>query len=72
VSGGNPVSIGRLVDFIMAELDLTGKVNVRYTGHSWKGDIRKMIGDISKIRKLGFAPKVSIEEGLMRMVTSKK
>jgi len=70
VSGGNPTSIGNLVNQILAQLDLTGKVEVQYSGRSWRGDITKMSGDISKIRKLGFEPKITIEEGLRRMLHS--
>jgi UDP-glucose 4-epimerase len=70
VSGGNPICIGNLVKQILAQLDLTGKVDVQYSGRSWRGDIKKMIGDISKIRGLGFKPKIGIEEGLRRMLQS--
>jgi UDP-glucose 4-epimerase len=70
VSGGNPISIGNLVNQLLAQLDLTGKVDVHYSGCSWRGDIKKMIGDISKIRGLGFTPEIGIEEGLRRMLQS--
>jgi UDP-glucose 4-epimerase len=70
VSGESPVNIGHLVELILAELGLTNKVDVQYTGHYWKGDIRRMIGDISKIKKLGFLPKTPIEEGLKQMLES--
>jgi nucleoside-diphosphate-sugar epimerase len=43
---------------------------VQYTGHSWKGDIEKMLGDISKIKELGFQPKITLEEGLKKMLES--
>lgn len=69
-SGGNPISIGNLVNKLLAQLELTGMVDVQYSGRSWKGDIKRMIGDISKIRGLGFNPKIGIEEGLRRMLQS--
>jgi UDP-glucose 4-epimerase len=70
VSGENPVTIGHLVELILAQLGLTDKVDVQYTGHSWKGDIEKMLGDISKIKELGFQPKITLEEGLKKMLES--
>jgi UDP-glucose 4-epimerase len=70
VSGQNPVTIQHLVELILAQLDLTSKVDVQYTGKSWKGDIHSMVGDISKIKKLGFRPEVSLEKGLRRMLDS--
>jgi len=69
-SGGSPVSIGNLVDHILGQLGLKGRVDVQYSGYSWKGDIAKMIGDISKIKGLGFKPRITIEEGLKIMLES--
>lgn len=71
VSGGSPVSIGNLVDYILAQLGLTGRVDVQYSGHSWKGDITKMMGDISKIKGLGYNPRIPIEDGLRMMLESR-
>jgi len=70
VSGENPVRIDTLVETILAEIDLTAKVKVEYTGRSWKGDITKMVGDISKIRDLGFRPRVDLKHGLEKMLES--
>ena len=70
VSGGTPVTIGHLVELILAELGMSGKIDVSYTGHSWKGDIMKMEADISKIARLGFRPEISLKEGLNMMLGS--
>ena len=43
-------------------------VNINVTGENMKGDIRNNFADISKIRKIGFEPKVSFEEGIERFV----
>jgi len=64
IAGGNPMSIRDLTILILQELGLAGKTQVRYTGVSWKGDITKMMADISKIRRLGFQPKVNMEMGI--------
>jgi len=68
VAGGNPTSIEDLATSILRQLDLVGKTEVRYTGESWKGDITRMIADISKIRKLGFQPKVSMRTGIKNTI----
>jgi len=70
VSGGNPIAMGDLVGLILAQFGLANKVQARYTGRSWKGDIMRMEGDISRIAELGFRPTVSMTEGLIRMVES--
>lgn len=64
VAGGNPTSIENLANLILRELNLTEKTKIKYTGASWKGDISKMIADITKIRQLGYEPKVNLETGL--------
>ena len=60
IAGGNPISISDLVSLILQELNLDGKIIVKYTGISWKGDITKMIADITMIKELGFRPKVAL------------
>lgn len=70
VSGGCPVAMLDLVGLILAQLGLVDKVDVQYTGRSWKGDIARMEGDISRIAELGFRPKIPLSEGLKKMVES--
>jgi len=43
-------------------------VNINLTGEKMKGDIRHNFADISKIRKLGFEPKMSFDEGIQKFV----
>ena len=64
---GRPVSIRHLVERLLAILGLEG-VEVTYTGASWPGDIRALVGDGSRLRALGFVPQVDLEEGLRRTV----
>lgn len=69
VSGGNSINMGSLVSLILTQLGLT-KANVHFSGHSWKGDITKMMGDCSKIQRIGFTPHTTIEDGLKLMLKS--
>lgn len=70
ISGGNAVAMCDLVELVLAQLDLVNKTEIQYTGQSWKGDIRRMEADISRISKLGFQPKISLREGLRMMIES--
>lgn len=70
VSGGNSIPLNDLVGLILAQFGLANKVDVQYTGRSWKGDIMRMEADISRIAELGFRPKISMTEGLSKMVQS--
>ncbi len=68
IAGGNPISIRDLAYLMVKMLGLDGQTEVVFTGKSWKGDIVKLYADISKIKsKLGFEPKVRLEEGILRL-----
>jgi len=69
IAGGNPVSIRDLVGIILKVMELPDCV-VTYTGQSWKGDIDRLIANIDKIAARGFAPTVSLEEGIRRTIDS--
>ena len=64
IAGGNPTSIEDLAKLILQKLNLIENTKIKYTGTSWKGDITKMIADITKIRQLGYEPKINLETGL--------
>ena len=65
LAGGHPTSIKQLTRKIIETMQLDTKVN--YTGKSWKGDIINLTADIEKIKlDLGFIPKISFEEGIIR------
>jgi UDP-glucose 4-epimerase len=70
VSGETPVTMGDLVQILLHQLGLAGSTRVRFTGRSWKGDITKMVADISRIRDLGFRPSVDLKEGIRLMIDS--
>jgi len=68
IAGGNPISIKKLAEEMARILGLEGTTEIYYTGKSWKGDIIKLVADISKIRnKLEFQPKVKLEEGIIKL-----
>ncbi|MCK4730984.1 MAG: SDR family NAD(P)-dependent oxidoreductase [Methanophagales archaeon] len=67
IAGGNPISINELAELMVRILGLEGSTEIYYTGKSWKGDIVKLVADISKIKKLGFEPKTGLEEGLSKL-----
>jgi dTDP-L-rhamnose 4-epimerase len=46
----------------------SSNIDVRITGESLKGDIRHNYADITKIKQIGYEPKVSFENGIMRFV----
>jgi len=67
VASGEPVVIRELVGRMLKIAGLDGRTEVCYTGHTWKGDIPKLLGDSTKLRQLGFEPRVSLEEGLRQL-----
>jgi UDP-glucose 4-epimerase len=67
LAGGNPIQIRDLVKLIIDVLGLK-RVRVEYTGYSWKGDINRLIADITKIRELGFEPEINLRDGIIKMV----
>jgi dTDP-L-rhamnose 4-epimerase len=67
VGTGIPTSIKEIAKRLATELDLD--VEPVINNETRKGDIRHCFADISKIRsRLGYEPKVSIEEGLKELV----
>jgi len=61
-------TVNEIADIYEKELNLSN-VKHSYSGRSnggWVGDVAKMILSIEKIKKLGFLPKISFEEGVHR------
>jgi UDP-glucose 4-epimerase len=67
IAGGGTISIRDLVARILALLDLSG-TEVIYGLPSWKGDIDVLWGDIARIRGIGFEPRVTLDDGLGRLI----
>lgn len=69
VGSGENYSVKELVKKLLGVLSLTDKTKPFYTGFSWHGDVQKTLADISKLKALGFTPKVNFEEGLSKFVS---
>lgn len=68
IAGGNPISIKKLAGLMVRILGLGGNTEIYYTGKSWKGDIVKLVADISKIKnKLEFKPEMRLDEGILKL-----
>jgi len=42
---------------------------VTYTGSSWKGDVDVLVADSTKMSRIGFTPKYSLEQGIKKVVS---
>jgi UDP-glucose 4-epimerase len=67
VASGEPV---RLLDLARLIAELMGYPNIRIrpSGRSFAGDTARWYADISKVRALGFAPRVTLRDGLERTI----
>jgi UDP-glucose 4-epimerase len=67
VASGQPV---RLLDLARLIAELMGHPNIRIrpTGRSFAGDTARWYADISKVRALGFEPRVDLRSGLERTI----
>lgn len=66
VGTGIATSIRELVRLILGILDIHPEVI--FTQSSWEGDIKRLVADISRIRKMGFQPKYQLEKGLRALI----
>ena len=66
VGSGRMVVIADVVRAITRVLDATPAVD--YTGSVRPGDSQRMVADITKLRRLGYAPAVDLAEGIARTV----
>ena len=69
LASGVPV---RLCDLARTIAELMGRPNIRIvpTGRSFPGDTPRWFADISKIRRLGFEPRVDFRAGLQRTIAA--
>lgn len=66
VGSGVPTTVLKVAETLKNKYN--SNVNINITGENMKGDIRHNFADISKIRRLGFEPKISFEEGIEKFV----
>ena len=67
VASGIPVQLLDLARLI-AELMGHPKIRIRTTGRSFAGDTARWYADISKVRALGFEPRVDLRSGLLQTI----
>jgi UDP-glucose 4-epimerase len=67
VSGMNPINIKQLAALIVEVLEIEPP-QVTYTGDSWKGDIQRMLGDTTRLQRLGYRPTEGLAEGIRKLV----
>ena len=65
IGSGNDISITELVHIIMEEIDYNGEV--KFDTSKPDGTMLKLL-DISKIKSLGWAPKIKIREGIRKAI----
>lgn len=69
VGSGKSYTVKELAKRMLEILGLNGKTKLFYKGGlSWPGDVQKTQADITKLKKLGFAPKVGFDEGMSAFV----
>jgi UDP-glucose 4-epimerase len=66
VGSGTPTKIAELVNIVLEMLEMD--VEVGFAGASWKGDVKSLVADISKITKIGYQPNHSLREGLKQLI----
>jgi len=70
VGTGTGTSVRRTVELI---LEILGEhAQLVFTQSSWKGDVRRLVANIDKIRSVGFEPRHSLADGLNRLIAEYK
>jgi UDP-glucose 4-epimerase len=69
LAGGSPLTVEQLGVLMIERLGLTGRTRIRFTGSSWDGDIKALLGSPAKARRiLGWVPEVTRAEGIDRLI----
>lgn len=66
VGSGVPTTVLKVAQTLKEKYNSNSNINI--TGEKMKGDIRHNFADISNIRKIGFEPKISFEEGIQKFI----
>ena len=68
IGSGVSTTIKQVVKKILEIMGLKDKTKIYYTNKSWKGDITKLLADVTKFQKIsGYKLKFSIENGLRNL-----
>ena len=67
VASGNPITILQLTKMI-AETMGHPDISIKATGTSFPGDTKAWFADIGKAKQIGFAPTITLQEGLRRTI----
>ena len=67
VASGQQTRIRELVDALLKVYGAHPIVN--FKGSSWKGDVKHLVADISKISAIGYQPSYCLESGLQKFVS---
>ena len=65
-AGGSPTSIKHLAELMVSII--SPEAEIQYGGKTWAGDVNTLYADITRIKDLGFEPKVGFEEGVRTMI----
>jgi len=69
IGSGQSYNVKELVKIMLELLELSGKTKVFYRGGlSWGGDVQKTQANISRLKRLGFIPKVGFDKGISAFV----
>jgi len=69
IGTGGRTTIKQLTDLIIELLGLTGRLKVTYTGKSWKGDVERLVADVTlSQRLLGYRPEIPLRLGLRNFI----
>lgn len=66
LAGEDLIKIGDLARLMVSKL--SPETKIRYKGESWTGDIQNLVADISKIKQEGFEPKVTLKDGIEKLI----
>ncbi len=66
VGTGNAVQIGRLAEILAKQLGKDIEPEIR--GEFRPGEMRALISDISRLHEIGYAPQVTLEDGVRRYI----